>query len=277
MSEQPTPQEPVKAYKNLDFLNSHEARAIRVQCELLEPEQRFKRNNVKHTLVMFGSARIPNSEDAAKRVEAAQSAFDAEDTPVTRERLRSAKALQRASVYHDKCVELSRRLTEWSLSISDPEKRFHIMSGGGPGIMEAANRGAYEAEGKSIGLGISLPFEQGVNRYCSEDLAMEFHYFFVRKYWFLYMAKAIVVFPGGFGTMDELFEMLTLIQTKKTHKHVPIILFGKDFWSRLINFDVFIEWGVISPEDVDLFHISDDVDEVFTRLKEDLRQHYDLG
>ncbi len=276
MNQSSSSKTPVKAYKNHDFLNSHVARSIRVQCELLEPEQRFKRNEVNHTVVMFGSARIPNSAEAAKRLISAEKAVAESDTDENREHLRVAKALNKASIYSDHCTELSAKLTQWSLTIADPSKRMHVMSGGGPGVMEAANRGAFEAGGKSIGLGISLPFEQGINAYCSEDLGMEFHYFFVRKYWFLYMAKAIVVFPGGFGTMDELFEMLTLIQTRKTHKHVPIVLFGSEFWTKLINFETFIEWGVISPADINLFRIMDNVDEVFVYLKKEFCEHYGI-
>ena len=277
MTEDINPENPVKAYKNMDFLNSPAARSIRVQCELEEPAQRFERNGIDHTLVVFGSARIPSVEVGKARLEAAQEAVAQCDKPDTQAELRRARALMKAAPYHDKCVELTHKMTQWSNAIEDPSKRVHVMSGGGPGIMEAANRGAIEAEGKSIGLGISLPFEQGVNEYCSPDLGMEFHYFFVRKYWFLYMAKAIVVFPGGFGTMDELFEMLTLIQTRKTHKEVPIVLFGTEFWKNLINFDTFVEWGVISPEDVSLFRIMDDVDETVAYLTEGMKIHYGLA
>lgn len=270
MNQPSAPQIPVKAYKNLNFLNSHTARSIRVQCELLEPELRFKQHDINHTLVMFGSARIPNTKTAETNLAAAERALAEAHTPENQARVRSAKSLLKGAPYHDKCIELAAKITQWSNKIENPAKRLHVMSGGGPGMMEAANRGAFEAGGKSIGLGISLPFEQGINEYCSEGLGMEFHYFFVRKYWFLYLAKAIVVFPGGFGTMDELFEMLTLIQTRKTHKHVPIVLFGSEFWKSLINFDAFVEWGVISPEDLDLFKIMDDVDEVFDYIRKDL-------
>lgn len=268
---------PVRAYKNLEFLSSHEARPIRVQCELVEPELRFKRHNISHTIVVFGSARIAHPDKAAVKLAEAEEAYAVAKTPENEAALLAAKRLMKAAPYHEKCVELTRKLTEWSLHIPDPAKRMHVMSGGGPGIMEAANRGAYEAGGKSIGLGISLPFEQGINPYCSPELGMEFHYFFVRKYWFLYLAKAIVVFPGGFGTMDELFEMLTLIQTKKTQKSLPVILFGSDFWNRLINFETFVEWGVISPGDVELFRVMDDVDEVVELLTAELSQRYRLG
>lgn len=271
------PQKPVRSYKNIDFLNSPAARAIRVQCEFLEPEQRFRQHNIKHTLVVFGSARIPNTDDAARALQAAENAVQANNTPENQKALRSAKALMKAAPWHNKCIELTEKFTQWSNTLEDETQRVHVMSGGGPGIMEAANRGAYQTGGKSIGLGISLPFEQSINDYCSEGLGMEFHYFFIRKYWFLYMAKAIVVCPGGFGTMDELFEMLTLIQTKKTHKQVPIVLFGSEFWNKLINFETFIEWGVISPEDVNLFKIMDDVDDTVAFLKRNLKENYNIG
>jgi uncharacterized protein (TIGR00730 family) len=163
--------------------------------------------------------------------------------------------------YYDAAMALSRELTAWSMSLPEKKKRFIVCSGGGPGIMEAANLGAKKAGGASIGLGISLPFEQDLNPYITHDLKFEYHYFFVRKYWFLYFAKALVAFPGGFGTMDELFETLTLIQTHKLQKVLPIILYGKEFWKMLINWDAFIEWGVISPQDLDLFKVVDSVEE----------------
>ena len=270
------PSRPVKAYKNLDFLNSPEARAIRVQCELTEPDLHFKRNNINSTVVVFGSARTLPLDKAQKQLDEVELDISKASDPSDeqQEKLRIAKLrVKRSSSYAD-CMEFTSKLTAWSQSIQDPSKRFHIMSGGGPGIMEAANRGAFEAGGKSIGLGISLPFEQGINSYCTKDLGMEFHYFFIRKYWFLYFAKAIVVFPGGFGTMDELFELLTLIQTKKIEKRVPIVLYGSEFWTKLINFDTFVEWGVISPEDVNLFKILDTVDETLEYIKSELEQHY---
>ena len=180
--------------------------------------------------------------------------------------LRVATSEVKFSPYYDHARELARRLSIWGMRSENPEKYFHVISGGGPGIMEATNRGAKEGGGKSIGLGISLPFEQSINKYCDPELSFEFQYFFIRKYWFLYHAKAILVFPGGFGTMDELFEMLTLIQTQKVEKKVPIILFGKEFWEKLINFEVLLEWGTISPEDCKLFTIVETVDEAYDRL-----------
>lgn len=161
------------------------------------------------------------------------------------------------------------------MSLTDQEKhRFVVCSGGGPGIMQAANHGAHQAGGKSIGLGISLPFEQGVNDYIPDDLKFEFHYFFTRKYWFVHIAKALIAFPGGFGTLDELFETLTLIQTGKTPSVPPIVLFGSEFWKNVVNFDTLVEWGTISPEDLDLIHFSDDVDDAFNFLVEQLTARY---
>jgi uncharacterized protein (TIGR00730 family) len=253
---------PPKAYKDLEFLNSHEARSIRVLCELLEPERRLKQQKVQHTVVLFGSARSMESNQAGPRAtELLQQAAVATD-PACRAGLeKKANYLMRLAKYHDSAIELARLITEWSLTIPREEDRFYICSGGGPGMMEAANKGAWLAGGKSVGLGISLPFEQHINPYTPPELAFEYHYFFMRKYWFLYLAKALVVFPGGFGTMDELFEMLTLIQTKKSKKVLPIVLFGSEFWNDILNFEAFQKWGVISESDLKLFRIMDDVRE----------------
>lgn len=265
--EQPSPK-PEKAYKNLKFLNSREARPIRVLCELTEPGVRLQNEKVKNTIVFFGSARNPNPE----RAEQLLAELDKHESGPTlsedasQQLAARRRQIQRSAKYYRISLELSKRLTEWSNAQNDPDKQFYICSGGGPGIMEAANRGAQEAGGRSIGLGISLPFEQGINPYCDPDLSFNFHYFFLRKYWFLYHAKALVVFPGGFGTMDELFEMLTLIQTQKTVKYIDIILFGREFWEDTINFSNLVEWGTISPEDVGLFRIVDSIDEAFKIL-----------
>lgn len=243
------PKEPVKAYKNIPFLTSPAARSLRIQCEMTEPYERLKQFNINNTIVFFGSARNPAPEDAK--------------TPQGK----------RLAKYYSAAVDLSKSLTQWSMKL--PKKdRFYICSGGGPGIMEAANRGAHEAGGESLGLGISLPFEQTNNPYISDKLSFEFHYFFTRKYWFLYEAKAVVIFPGGFGTLDETFEMLTLIQTEKIKKKMPIVLYGSEFWNKLINFDVMVELGTISPEDLKLFKIMDDLKEIKTYLTRELRKHY---
>jgi uncharacterized protein (TIGR00730 family) len=179
------------------------------------------------------------------------------------------------SKYYDQAVELSAKVTEWSKSLEVSGKKYLVCSGGGPGMMEAANRGAHEVGGQSVALGISLPFEQGINQYATPELSFEFHYFFIRKFYFLYHAKAIVVFPGGFGTMDELFETLTLVQTGKLQKKLPIFLYGREFWEGLINFDHFVKWGVISPGDVDLFQIVDGVEDAFSLITKSLDEKED--
>ena len=267
---------PPKAYKNDEFLNSRAARKIRVLCEMSEPEVRFKEENIQDTLVYFGSARsIPEVEAKAKLEEVEQSIKDPKNpTPEEAATLSKAKALLKLAPYYDAAVELSARMTTWSISLRNSKLRFISCTGGGPGMMEAANRGAYNAKGASIGLGISLPFEQEINAYVTPDLAFEFHYFFVRKYWFAYWAKAIVVFPGGFGTMDEFFELMTLIQTGKISKKMPIILYGKKFWNDILNFEAFVEWGVISPTDLDLFKIVDTVEEAEAYLISELSALY---
>ncbi len=257
---------PTKAYKNDTFLNCSASRLIRVQCELLEPEQRLRQQDVQNTIVFFGSARTQQPADAEARLKQAEAALKAGSTDAQRAELEAALARARrdhkVSAYYQAAVDLARELTQWSLRTHDNAAQgFHICSGGGPGIMQAANQGAHEAGGKSIGLGISLPFEQHSNPYISRELDFEFHYFFVRKYWFLYPAKALVIFPGGFGTMDELFEMLTLIQTGKIRKRLPTVLFGSEFWDKLIDWQTFLDWGMISEKDLELFRVMDDVTE----------------
>jgi uncharacterized protein (TIGR00730 family) len=227
--------------------------------------------------VLFGSARIPPHDRAEQDLENIRNEIG-EQPSITREqkdRLDHLRRLKKASPYYEAAMRLSHDLTKWSLdNIPQPQNRFYVCSGGGPGIMEAANRGAREAGGRSVALGISLPFEQHLNTYTTEDLGFEFHYFFVRKYWFLYLAKALVVFPGGFGTMDELFEMLTLVQTQKLQKYVPVVLFGTKFWNEVLNFDALVEWGVISKEDLSLFRFSDSVEETRDYLIGELSSYY---
>ena len=192
-----------------------------------------------------------------------------------RRALRLAESAVKSAPYYDMAVELAEELTSWSMSLSpDDQQRFVICSGGGPGIMEAANLGAHKAGGKSIGLGISLPFEQGINPYIQDSLKFEFHYFFVRKYWFVLLAKAFVAFPGGFGTMDELFESLTLVQTRKVDHPMPIVLFGTEFWNSLFNFDLLVEWGTISKEDLNLFKVVDTVKDARDYIVQKLTKLY---
>ncbi|MDP0499988.1 MAG: TIGR00730 family Rossman fold protein [Verrucomicrobiota bacterium JB022] len=269
MRERPLPKDehgwPPKAYKNVDFLNSSAARKIRVLCELTEPEERFARERVEDTIVMFGSARTLPLAEAEQRLHELEAELEGkrELTPEEAEALQVAQSRVRMAPYYEASRKLACRLTEWSKELHDKHHRFLVCSGGGPGIMEAANLGARDANGASLGLGISLPHEQGLNPYVTRSLSFEFHYFFIRKYWFMYLAKALVAFPGGFGTLDELFEVLTLVQTGKVHKKVPVVLFGSAFWNQIVNFDALADWGVISRHDLNLFKVCDDVDEAF--------------
>jgi uncharacterized protein (TIGR00730 family) len=262
---------PPKAYKSLEFLNSPAARHIRILCEYEEPRQRLLRYRVHHTIVFFGSARTRSGEDAAVMLDQAKAAHAAHpDDPATGRALRKAEASLRMSKYYDAARELGKRITRWSVT-KPSGRRYVITSGGGPGIMEAANRGASEVpDGRSVGLGISLPFEQGVNPYVTEELAFEFHYFFTRKYWFLYLCKALVIFPGGYGTLDELFETLTLVQTGKIKKKLPIVLFGTEYWNKVLNLEAMAEFGTISPDDVNLVFKTDSVEEAFEYLSREL-------
>ena len=244
---------PPKAYRNLDFLASREARTIRLLAEYLEPEERFERYHVEDTVVFFGSARAEKKRPMTKK--GGKSRLDA---------------------YYDDAEELAYRITEWSKGLSSSKRRFIVCSGGGPGIMQAANEGASRAAGVSVGLGISLPFEQGVNEFVSRELAFEFHYFFMRKFWFVYLAKALAIFPGGFGTFDELFEVLTLMQTGKSSRPRPIVLYGAEFWENVVDWDLLVEWGTISKEDLDLIRICGSVDEAFEHLTGRLTALHDL-
>lgn len=273
MRKAPPPIErPPKAYRNVDFLNGPDGRTVRVLCEFHEPASRFRRLRINNTITFFGSARVKAPEVAQTNLNAARAALRRASRPSKEleEAYEHAKRDKRMSRYYGDAMDLAERLTAWSKSRHTPGQRFVICSGGGPGIMEAANRGAYNAGGHSIGLNISLPFEQAPNRYQTPGLAFEFHYFFVRKFWFVYLAKAMVVFPGGFGTFDEFLELLTLIQTRKVTKRVPIVVYGTKFWKQAINFDALVEWGTISREDLDLFRFCDSVDEAFGYLKAEL-------
>jgi uncharacterized protein (TIGR00730 family) len=268
---------PLKAYKNLDFLNSDPARNIRILCEMTEPGLRFAKQSVEDTIVLFGSARTKPIVVAEKELAVIKSAIkDPENLTVEEKRsLQQAECAIKSAPYYDAAVQLAESLTRWSMSLSkDHQRHFLICSGGGPGIMEAANLGAHNAGGKSVGLGISLPFEQGVNEYIPKELQFEFHYFFVRKYWFVLLAKALVAFPGGFGTMDELFETLTLVQTKKIEEVPPIVLFGSEFWNDVCDFDALVKWGTISSEDVDLFKIVDTVEEAHDYIVDCLTERF---
>ncbi len=230
------------AYLNEKFLNSPDARALRILSEFLEPMAHFRRERVRDTVVFFGSARIREGEGELAR-------------------------------YYDEARSLARMLTEWSQQFTNNNHRFVVCSGGGPGIMEAANRGACDAGGLTVGLNIGLPFEQFPNPYITPDLSFEFHYFFMRKFWFAYLAKALVVFPGGFGTLDEMMEILTLTQTQKLAKKMTVLLYGSDYWKEIINFEALVKYDMISPEDLSLFQFADDPSSAFELLKTGLAEY----
>lgn len=264
---------PPKAYHDREFINSDHARPIRVLSEFLEPRERFERLGIEDTIVMFGSARAVSSDDAKQRLSEAEAAVAGNDTVENQAALARAKSGIKLARYYDDAACLAGKLTQWAATF-DNHRRFVVASGGGPGIMEAANRGAHDAGGMSIGLNISLPFEQAPNPYQSRDLAFQFHYFFIRKFWFVNLSRAIVVFPGGFGTLDETFELLTLIQTGKAQKQRTIILYGADYWNEVVNFEALKRWGVISADDLDLFTLTDDVDAAFELLRTNLTKYH---
>jgi uncharacterized protein (TIGR00730 family) len=267
--------EPPLAYLNAEFLKSSEARILRIISEYLEPASRFRRHRVRDTIVFFGSARSIPPEIAAAKYEAIQEEMKraGELTPELERAQEQAQYAVKLARYYNDAMELARRVTEWSKGLTG-NRHFIVCSGGSGGMMEAANRGASLARGKTMGLNIQLPHEQGVNQYVSRDLVFNFHYFFMRKFWFVYPAKALVVFPGGFGTMDELFEVLTLIQTKMPRKSMPVVLFGTEFWDNIIDFQALERWGVISPQDHNIFYKSDSVDDAFEYLTHRLGKLY---
>ncbi len=261
------------AYLMRDFLESEEGRPIRILSEYLEPLRRFREQNIQDTVVFFGSARVHSRDwarralaDAIKRNPHGSAGGEADIA-------RSERAVDWARYYED-ARRLAGMLTRWSLSLGGEHERFVVCSGGGPGIMEAANRGARESGGKTIGLNIRLPFEQGVNPYVSPGLHFEFHYFFMRKFWFAYLAKALVVFPGGFGTLDEMFEILTLAQTNKLSKQIGVLIYGRDYWNEVIDMQPMVDCGAISESDMKLLQFADTPDEAFEYLKTQLTEHH---
>src|SRR6266481_2847967 len=252
-----------KAYQSPGFLNSKDARALRILSEYLEPKSRFDHHKVDDTIVFMGSARIKSREAAEEMLRKAKGEKD-------RER---AKMALRMSAYYEAARELAARLTRWSKELGQDERRFVVCTGGGPGIMEAANRGAAEAHGVNVGLTISIPTEEFDNPYVTRELAFHFHYFFMRKFWFAYLAKAVIVFPGGYGTLDELFELLTLVQTGKMRKPLPLVLFGTEYWRQVIDFDALVRHGTIDARDVELVHRTDSVDDAYDWLILQLAEH----
>jgi uncharacterized protein (TIGR00730 family) len=253
-----------KAYEDTRFLQSRDARALRILAEYLEPLYRFQRHNVQDTIVFMGSARLCSEETARAALAEAERAGRG---------IEGAQIALRLSVYYEAARELARRLTDWSKKLDREERRFVVCTGGGPGIMEAANRGASEAKGLNVGLTISIPDEEFDNPYVSRELHFFFHYFFMRKFWFVYLAKAVVLFPGGFGTLDELFEILTLVQTHKTRKRMPIVLFGPEYWDDVIDFAALVKYGTISAADLDLFHRTASVNEAYEIITKGLTEN----
>jgi len=259
------------AYLSRAFLEREEGRPMRILAEYLEPLRRFKRERIQDTVVFFGSARVASREKAERALGALRRQGDAPEAEAT---LAQARRALEWSRYYEDARTLARLLTAWTQTLESPFHRFVVCSGGGPGIMEAANRGAREAGGKTIGLNIRLPFEQGANPYISKNLHFEFHYFFMRKFWFAYLAKALVVFPGGFGTLDEMFEILTLAQTEKLSKKIEVVLYGRAYWERIVHFDPMIDAGAISPRDLELFRFADTPQQAFECLRTHLTEHY---
>src|SRR5258706_12175677 len=284
------------------FLNSPDGRSLRILAEYWEPLSRFRKERIQDTVVFFGSARFASLSSAEGQLALLENPGSATPAPPEEQPAPVAQAMadeeELASItgvdsrgelslnmkrahaavemarYYEDARKLAYMLTEWSMSIPSKRRRFVVTSGGGPGIMEAANLGAYEAGGKTIGLNIRLPFEQLPNPYITPELNFEFHYFFMRKYWFAYLAKALVVFPGGFGTMDELFELLTLAQTNKLAKNMLVIIYGREYWNRIVNFQALADCGAIAPKDMELFHFADTPEEGFEILRDNLTRNH---
>jgi uncharacterized protein (TIGR00730 family) len=262
------------AYRDPKFMESLGARPLRILAEYLDPLARLRREKVADTIVMFGSARIHSREVATEELKELKRRAHGRRSAEWTDRIRLAKSHVQMSRYYEEARELSRRITSWSMTLGMHPKRFVICSGGGPGIMEAANRGAADAGGSSIGLSIQLPHEQRPNPYISPELNICFHYFFMRKLWFAQMAKALIVFPGGFGTMDELWEMLTLLQTHKLSSHHLILIYGKKHWDKVLNWRHMVRTGTISERDYKLLEFTDDVDDAFEHVRRDMEKYH---
>jgi uncharacterized protein (TIGR00730 family) len=273
------PQHAPKApHEDPRFLESTPARPLRILAEYLHPLVQLKREGIADTIVMFGSARIESHETAQARVTRLkkENVRKLSSAAQTRHRgeVRHAKSLLEMSRYYEEARQLSHKITSWALTLGPRPRRFVVCSGGGPGIMEAANRGAHEAGGKSIGLSIELPHEQFANAYISPELSFNFHYFFMRKLWFAQIAKALIVFPGGFGTMDELWEMLTLLQTGKLAKHNIILIYGRKYWDKVLNWKAMVNWGTINEDEYKMLQFADSVDEAFDHIRAGLEKYH---
>jgi hypothetical protein len=277
------------AYENSEFLSSPDGRLFRIMAEYQEPMARFRRERIQDTVVFFGSARFRALDVASSELELLANTGSAQAAPhqeqparpeeiesgeSSRLKLKLAEAAVEMARYYEDARRLAGMVATWSQTLPGRRHRFVVTSGGGPGIMEAANRGAYEAGGKTIGLNIRLPFEQHPNPYITPGLSFDFHYFFMRKYWFAYLAKALVVFPGGFGTLDEMFEILTLEQTKKLAKTITVVIYGSEYWKHVINLELLAEKGAIATADLELFQFADSPEEAFQILKDGLTQNH---
>ncbi len=261
------------AYQNEPFLNSPDGRILRIMSEYVEPLARFRREQIQDTVVFFGSARFHDRQKAQTNLAGLQNGSGNSDQQAQMKRALAAVDMAR---YYEDARRMAYLLTQWSSKIPAKRRRFVVTTGGGPGIMEAANLGAHEAGGKTIGLNINLPFEQYPNPYITPSLNFEFHYFFMRKFWFAYLAKALVIFPGGFGTLDELFEILTLAQTEKLAKKILVVIYGREYWDKILNLQHMADAGTISPDDLNLFTIVDSPEEGFEYLRDGLTK-YHLG
>jgi uncharacterized protein (TIGR00730 family) len=257
-------QKPNYSFLTKEFLKTRDGRAVRILAEFLEPEFRFKQFGIQDTIVFFGSARILPHRKALANLRAARRNPKARPKEIER----ATHDLEMSQYYED-AATLSAKLAEWSKKV---KVKYTLASGGGPGIMEATNRGAASVGAENIGLNIHLPFEQSANPYISDHLNFEFHYFFIRKFWFVYLAKAILIFPGGLGTLDEMMEVLTLVQTGRITKKMIIVLYGKAFWSQVLNFQHLVDTGMISAADLKLFEIVDSVDEAYSVVTKGLNR-----
>jgi uncharacterized protein (TIGR00730 family) len=265
---------PHLAYEDPRFMDSLVARPLRILAEYFDPLERLKRANVGDTIVMFGSARIQSREHALGHLKETQRAARGRRSAEWRDKIRTARGLVSMSRYYEEARELSRRITSWAMTLGMQPMRFVLCSGGGPGIMEAANRGASEAGGASVGLSIQLPHEQRSNEYITPELNFYFHYFFMRKLWFAQKAKALIVFPGGFGTLDELFEMLTLLQTNKLSSHHLVLIYGRKYWDKVIDWRHMVRTGTISEREYKLLQFADTVDEAFERVRTEMEAYH---